>query len=67
MSKDKKKSKVKQISIGKYLLKGYNVSEWSDRGSHPTPTKPRAKERKATPKSVPLFGAPVYAKRKSDE
>ena len=29
MSKDKKKSKVKQISIAKHLLKEYNVSEWS--------------------------------------
>ena len=42
MSKDKKKSKVRQISIGKHLLKGNAVFEWSDRGSHPTPTKPRA-------------------------
>ena len=34
MSKDKKKSKVRQISIAKHLLKGYSVFEWSDRGSH---------------------------------
>ena len=39
MSKDKKKSKVKQISIGKYLLKGYTVFEWSDRGSQKTTAK----------------------------